>query len=90
MPITQLGETLVKHIAIATVRSYQIIISPLFAPCCRYAPTCSEYAIEAIQKHGMRGILLAIVRILRCQPWNKNSGYDPVPNSELETKNSHH
>jgi putative membrane protein insertion efficiency factor len=87
MPLKKLLVTLAKSVAIAPIHCYRIIISPLFAPCCRYVPTCSEYAIEAIKKHGARGIVLAIVRILRCQPWNKHSGYDPVPNSEFETKN---
>ena len=87
MPLRSLLGTLAKSIAIAPIYCYRIIISPLFAPCCRYTPTCSEYAIEAIKKHGARGIVLATVRILRCQPWNKHSGYDPVPNSEFETKN---
>ena len=54
-------------------------ISPLKPPCCRFTPTCSAYAIEALRKHGpIKGSLLAIWRILRCNPWG-GSGYDPVP-----------
>ena len=58
---------------------YRACISPLTPPSCRFTPTCSAYAIEAIQKHGpVKGLWLAIRRILRCHPWG-GSGYDPVP-----------
>ena len=58
---------------------YKYCISPLTPPSCRYTPTCSEYAIEALEKHGVvKGSLLAIFRILRCNPFSKG-GYDPVP-----------
>lgn len=58
---------------------YRLFISPLLGPNCRYAPTCSAYAIEAIEKHGaIKGAWLGIRRILRCHPWG-GSGYDPVP-----------
>lgn len=68
-----------KRILIAIVRGYKRFISPLLPPSCRFTPTCSEYAIEAIQKHGAwKGTLLAIWRILRCNPFCKG-GYDPVP-----------
>ena len=72
-----------KHIAskplIWLVRFYQVCISPLKPPCCRFTPTCSAYAIEALRKHGpIKGLLLAIWRVLRCNPWG-GSGYDPVP-----------
>ena len=61
------------------VRFYQVCISPLKPPCCRFTPTCSAYAIQALRKHGpIKGSLLAIWRILRCNPWG-GSGYDPVP-----------
>ena len=61
------------------VRVYQWTIRPLLGPCCRYTPTCSEYAIEALRVHGvLRGLLLAAWRILRCHPYSR-SGYDPVP-----------
>lgn len=64
---------------IALVRFYQVCISPLKPACCRFTPTCSQYAIEALRKHGpIKGLLLAIWRILRCNPWG-GSGYDPVP-----------
>ena len=58
---------------------YQRFISPLTPPSCRFTPTCSEYAKEAIKKHGpLKGLALAIWRIMRCNPWG-GSGYDPVP-----------
>lgn len=58
---------------------YRYFISPIKPPTCRYTPTCSQYAIEAIQKHGpFKGLWLAVKRILSCHPWG-GSGYDPVP-----------
>jgi uncharacterized protein len=62
-----------------TVRAYQLLVSPLLLPSCRYLPTCSDYAIEALARHGpLRGSGLAICRLARCHPWG-GSGYDPVP-----------
>jgi putative membrane protein insertion efficiency factor len=59
---------------------YQKIISPFLPATCRYSPTCSAYAVEAIKKHGpFYGFYLAFRRILSCHPWSKKSGYDPVP-----------
>lgn len=70
-----------KRVLIALVRVYQCSISPFFRPCCRYTPTCSKYAVEAIEKHGAwKGFLLAAWRILRCNPFC-GSGYDPVPDT---------
>lgn len=61
------------------VRAYQLALSPYLAPRCRYLPTCSAYAIEALETHGaMRGGWLALARILRCHPWG-GFGLDPVP-----------
>ena len=61
------------------IKVYQNLISPLFPATCRYQPTCSHYAKEALQKHGLfKGGFLAIKRILSCHPWG-GSGYDPVP-----------
>jgi len=66
-------------ILIAAVKFYQKFLSPLKPPTCRFFPTCSAYAIEALQKYGWRrGTFLTIKRILRCQPFCKG-GYDPVP-----------
>ncbi|MCY4232323.1 MAG: membrane protein insertion efficiency factor YidD [Bacteroidetes bacterium] len=59
------------------IRVYQLVVSPHLPNACRYTPSCSNYAIEAIQKYGpLKGIILAICRILRCHPWAKH-GYDP-------------
>ncbi|MBP5619536.1 MAG: membrane protein insertion efficiency factor YidD [Bacteroidaceae bacterium] len=67
------------YLLIQPIRFYQKFISPLTPPSCRFTPTCSQYAIEALRKHGpIKGLGLAIWRILRCNPWG-GSGYDPVP-----------
>ncbi len=64
------------------LRAYKWLISPLLPPSCRYVPTCSEYAMEAIERYGaLRGGLMAVWRLLRCHPFVKG-GYDPVVNSE--------
>ncbi len=61
------------------IRFYQYVISPMIGPKCRYTPTCSAYAHEAITKHGpLKGLWLAIKRISKCHPWGGH-GYDPVP-----------
>jgi putative membrane protein insertion efficiency factor len=63
----------------SAVRAYQLLISPLLPPSCRYLPTCSEYAVEAIERHGaLRGTAFALWRLARCHPWG-GKGYDPVP-----------
>ncbi len=65
--------------AIALIRAYQSVLSPLLPPACRFWPTCSEYAAEAISRHGTaRGLRLAAGRLARCHPWHPG-GYDPVP-----------
>jgi hypothetical protein len=64
---------------IAVVKVYQRLISPLLPPSCRFTPTCSNYAVEALQRHGLvRGGWLAVKRVARCHPWNPG-GHDPVP-----------
>lgn len=69
----------VAWLLILPIRFYRKFISPLTPPSCRFTPTCSQYAIEAITKHGpIRGLWLAVRRILRCRPGG-GSGYDPVP-----------
>jgi uncharacterized protein len=63
----------------AMIRAYQLLVAPVLPPACRYHPSCSHYAAEAIGRHGpWRGLGLAIRRLGRCQPWG-GSGYDPVP-----------
>ncbi len=69
----------VTQLLIYPIRLYQRYISPMLPPACRFTPTCSQYAVEALQKHGpVKGLYLAVRRILRCHPWG-GSGYDPVP-----------
>ena len=69
-----------KRILIAIVRGYKKYISPLLPPSCRFTPTCSEYAMEAISKHGAwKGGILAVRRFLRCHPFYKGDYFDPVP-----------
>ena len=72
-------EVQMKVLLIALIQAYRTLISPLFPPVCRYQPTCSKYAIEAVERFGAwRGGLMAIRRILRCHPFHAG-GYDPVP-----------
>jgi len=67
-----------KKVFIFLIKLYQKYISPMKKPCCRFSPTCSEYALEAIQKHGaFKGFFMALWRVLRCNPFCKG-GYDPV------------
>jgi len=68
-----------RRIPIAILRFYKSQISPLLPPACKYTPTCSEYAMEAIEEYGVvKGSLLASWRLLRCNPFSRG-GYDPVP-----------
>lgn len=68
-----------ERFALGLIRIYQWVLSPLLGAQCRFQPTCSTYAYEAICAHGLvRGIALAVRRISRCHPWNPG-GYDPVP-----------
>jgi putative membrane protein insertion efficiency factor len=72
--MARLVSTLVIHL----IRLYQLTISPLLGPCCRFEPSCSEYAIDAVKKYGpVKGSWLAAKRISRCHPLNEG-GYDPV------------
>ena len=69
-----------KRAMLAAIRFYRRYISPARPPCCRYIPTCSQYAMEAIEKYGaLRGGWLAVKRISRCHPFSKHDPYDPVP-----------
>ncbi len=71
--------TLARRAAKLPIRLYQLLISPVLPHSCRYLPTCSAYALEAIEVHGvLRGGWLALRRLCRCHPWG-GSGYDPVP-----------
>ena len=69
-----------KTVLLALVRFYQKHISPIFPARCRYIPTCSEYAVQALEKYGAaKGSWLALKRFLRCHPFHKGDLYDPVP-----------
>ena len=69
-----------KYILLAIIRFYRKHISPMSPPCCRFVPTCSAYAMEAITKHGaIKGTILSVERILRCNPFYDGDPYDPVP-----------
>jgi len=74
------------HIVALPVRAYRILLSPWVGHGCRYQPTCSAYAIEALETHGaIKGTILAVRRVGRCHPLG-GSGYDPVPGTEAETQ----
>ena len=73
----------------ALIGAYQWCISPFMAPCCRYLPTCSDYAREALAEHGLvAGGSLALRRICRCHPWG-SSGFDPVPRTRAGSAGSY-
>jgi len=66
-------------VTILLIKAYRAVVSPLLPPTCRFTPTCSSYALTAIERHGLaRGGWLAVKRISRCHPWNPG-GHDPVP-----------
>ena len=68
-----------RRVFLLLIRLYQYCISPHFPPCCRYIPSCSAYAYEAVEKFGpLKGLFLAVKRVLRCHPFS-SGGYDPVP-----------
>ena len=70
---------MLRRVLILIIRGYKRFVSPFLPPACRYLPTCSVYAIEAIERHGTaKGLWLGTKRICRCHPWG-GSGYDPVP-----------
>jgi putative membrane protein insertion efficiency factor len=76
--LTSLIKDFPKSLVLLTLCFYGRFVSPLFPPCCRYEPTCSVYAYEAVLKYGVcRGIFMAVKRILRCHPFH-SGGYDPV------------
>jgi uncharacterized protein len=67
-----------KELLILTIKIYRMVISPCKAPCCRFVPTCSEYALLAVERHGAwKGLLLTGKRLLKCHPFHAG-GYDPV------------
>jgi putative membrane protein insertion efficiency factor len=80
---------LLRQLVLLPIRLYQWVVSPLLPPACRYQPTCSAYAIEAIGRHGLiAGGWMTLRRLLRCHPWG-GSGFDPVPAPGLH-HHTHH
>lgn len=80
--------SLASHALRGLIRGYQLGVSPLLGPRCRFHPSCSEYACEAIAAHGaVSGISLAVRRVLRCHPWG-GEGFDPVPRATATTPSS--
>ncbi|MFC7495557.1 MULTISPECIES: membrane protein insertion efficiency factor YidD [unclassified Nocardioides] len=78
----------VRWALIGFLRAYRLLISPLYGQVCRYHPSCSAYALEAVTTHGsVRGTWLAVRRLGRCHPWAAG-GYDPVPGSRTSTESS--
>jgi len=68
----------VTELLVGVVRVYQLILSPLIGPCCRFYPSCSHYTIAALRKYGpLKGVWYGVKRIARCHPWNAG-GYDPL------------
>ncbi len=70
---------MIKTIVLSMIRGYQRGLSPLLPKSCRFIPTCSEYALQAVKKHGViKGLVLSFIRIMKCHPFHPG-GYDPVP-----------
>jgi putative membrane protein insertion efficiency factor len=79
----------VRSAAIGAIRVYQRVLSPLLGPRCKYYPSCSEYAVQAIRRYGiLRGAVLAAWRLLRCNPFS-HGGYDPVTDQTLFRLHAH-
>jgi putative membrane protein insertion efficiency factor len=80
----------IARVLVLPIRLYQLVISPLLGPRCRFYPSCSAYAVEALQRHGaLRGSWLAVRRLGRCHPWNPG-GPDPVPPARPGTARTSH
>lgn len=86
----QSGHKLSRFVLVALVglvRLYQVAVSPWLGRNCRFEPTCSHYAIDALRTQGLaRGTLLGFLRVCKCHPWHKG-GYDPVPSPKIKTDN---
>ena len=78
-----------RHLAAALIRLYQWTVSPLLGPACRFHPSCSQYALEALLRFGvLRGSVLAAKRLARCHPWHPG-GFDPVPAGDAARPTAH-
>lgn len=78
------AKRIARRLAVVPIRFYRVAVSPLLPSVCRFYPSCSVYAIEAIERHGVRrGVALAVRRIAKCHPFHPG-GYDPVPTSDEE------
>jgi uncharacterized protein len=79
-----------RHVVAFLIRIYQRFVSPLLGPRCRFHPSCSNYALQAVQRFGtLHGSWLAVKRLARCHPWHPG-GYDPVPDPAAEGQPPHH
>ena len=79
-----------RHLAALVIRIYQWTVSPLLGPCCRFYPSCSQYALEAMVRFGvLRGSVLTVARLARCHPWHPG-GFDPVPAAGRGTHTHEH
>ena len=77
-------QTIFKYVLIIPIKGYRLILSPILGPSCRFQPTCSSYALEALEKHGLiRGTWLTLKRLAKCHPWG-DYGIDPVPEKKDE------
>ena len=82
--------TPLAHVLALPVRAYRLLLSPWVGHGCRYQPTCSAYALDALERHGgLKGGWLAARRIARCHPWG-GAGYDPVPGADPDHDHGHH
>jgi uncharacterized protein len=80
----------VRHLAVFLIRLYQWTVSPLLGPTCRFYPSCSQYALEAIVRFGvLRGSAFSVARLVRCHPWHPG-GFDPVPAPDRGTHTHEH
>lgn len=71
---------MIKKLVILLIKGYRLLISPFLGSRCRFYPSCSAYAVDAIDRHGVfGGGILAVKRLFKCHPWYKKNGYDPVP-----------
>jgi len=78
-----------RRLVTGLIRGYQYAVSPLLGPACRFYPSCSQYALEAVERFGVvRGGYLAVRRLARCHPWHPG-GFDPVPPASLRARHAH-